>query len=85
MSDSSSRDAAIHRLNRRRGFISYVIGAVLISLLMVVIWALTGQGGFWPAWVMLGFLVGLVGMAINMAVNKPLTDEQITREMQKGS
>lgn len=33
---------------------------------------------------MLGFLVGLVIMGVNMAVNKPPTDEQITREMQKG-
>ncbi len=85
MSDSSARDAAIHRLNRKRGFVSYVVGAVLVSLLMVVIWALSGGGYFWPAWVMLAFVVGLVVMGINMLINKPLTDEQINREMQKGS
>lgn len=85
MSDSSARDAAIHRLNRKRGFISYIVGAVVISLLMVVIWALTDRGPFWPGFVMLGFLVGLVVYGINMVINKPPTDEQINREMQKGS
>ena len=85
MSDSSARDAAIHRLNRKRGFISYIVGAVVISLLMVVIWALTDRGTFWPGFVMLGFLVGLVVYGINMVINKPPTDEQINREIQKGS
>ena len=37
---------------------NYVIGAVVISLFMVVIWALSGQGYFWPIWVMGGFLIG---------------------------
>jgi len=85
MSDNGARDAAIHRLNRKRGFFSYIVGAVVVSLLMVVIWALSGRGYFWPAWVMLAFVVGLVVMGINMLINKPLTDEQINREMQKGS
>jgi DNA-binding CsgD family transcriptional regulator len=31
--------------------------AALTALLLVAIWALTGQGYFWPAWVWLGLLV----------------------------
>ncbi len=64
---------------------NYVIGAVVISLFMVVIWALSGQGYFWPIWVMGGFLIGGIFYGVNNVMNKPLTEDQIQREMQKGS
>ena len=85
MSDDTSRQQAIQRLHQRRGFLNDVIGAVVISLFMVVIWALSGQGYFWPIWVMGGFAIGLIFYGVNLAMNKPLTEEQIQREMQKGS
>ena len=85
MSDDTSRQQAIQRLHQRRGFLNYVIGAVVISLFMVVIWALSGQGYFWPIWVMGGFAIGLIFYGVNLVMNKPLTEEQIQREMQKGS
>ena len=85
MSDDTSRQQAIQRLHQRRGFLNYVIGAVVISLFMVVIWALSGQGYFWPIWVRGGFAIGLIFYGVNLAMNKPLTEEQIQREMQKGS
>lgn len=85
MSDNDARHAAVQRLQQRRGFTNFVIGAIIISVLMVVIWFLTGRGYFWPGWVMAGFAVGLVVMGINMAMNKPLTEEQIQAEMKKSS
>ena len=56
-----------------------------ISILMVLIWFLTGRGYFWPMWVMAGFVVGLSFMGIGVFTNKPLTEDEIQREMQKGS
>ncbi|MFZ8910548.1 MAG: 2TM domain-containing protein [Candidatus Nanopelagicales bacterium] len=85
MSDDAARQQAIQRLHQRRGFMNYVIGAVVISLFMVVIWALSGQGYFWPIWVMGGFLIGGIFYGVNNVMNKPLTEDQIQREMQKGS
>ena len=85
MSDDAARQQAIQRLHQRRGFMNYVIGAVVISLFMVVIWALSGQGYFWPIWVMGGFLIGGIFYGVINVMNKPLTEDQIQREMQKGS
>lgn len=85
MSEDAARQQAIQRLHQRRGFMNYVIGAVVISLFMVVIWALSGQGYFWPIWVMGGFLIGGIFYGVNNVMNKPLTEDQIQREMQKGS
>jgi hypothetical protein len=84
MSDDA-RHQAIQRLHQRRGFMNYVLGAVVVSLLMVLIWFLSGRGYFWPMWVMAGFVIGLIFYGVNLAMNKPLTEDQIQREMQKGS
>jgi hypothetical protein len=83
MSDDA-RHQAIQRLHQRRGFMNYVLGAVVVSLLMVLIWFLSGRGYFWPMWVMAGFVIGLIFYGVNLAMNKPLTEDQIQREMQKG-
>jgi hypothetical protein len=85
MSDEHARQQAVQRLHQRRGFINYLIGAIVISLFMVVIWALTGRGYFWPIWVMGGFLIGMIFYGVNLVMNKPLTEDQIQREMQKGT
>jgi hypothetical protein len=52
---------------------------------MVLIWFLSGRGYFWPVWVMGGFLIGAIFYGVNTMMNKPLTEDQIQREMQKGS
>jgi len=85
MSDNDARHAAVQRLQHRRGLINYVVGGIVVSLLMVVIWFLTGRGYFWPMWVMAGFVVGLIFMAVGSFTNKPITEDEIQREMQKGS
>ena len=84
MSDNDARHAAVQRLQQRRGFMNYVIGAIVVSILMVIIWFLTRGGYFWPGWVMAGFAVGLVFYWIRLATNKPITEDEIQREMQKG-
>lgn len=85
MTDDSARQQAIQRLHQRRGFTNYVIGAVVVSLFMVLIWALSGRGYFWPIWVMGAFLISGIFYGVNQLMNKPLTEDQIQREMQKGS
>ena len=85
MSDDSARQQAIQRLHQRRGFVNFIVGAIVVSLFMVLIWALSGRGYFWPVWVMGGFLIGGIFYGVNQLMNKPLTEDQIQREMQKGS
>ena len=85
MSDNDARHAAVQRLQRKRGFVNYVVGAIGISIVMVIIWALSGRGYFWPGWVMAGFAVGLIFMGIGVFTNKPITEAEIQQEMQKGS
>ena len=48
MSNDAARQEAIQRLHQRSGFLNYVIGAVVVSLFMVLIWFISGRGYFWP-------------------------------------
>ncbi len=48
------KKAAEERLNSQAGFKKMVGGFLIVIVISIVIWALTGQGDFWPIWVMLG-------------------------------
>ena len=50
------RAAAILRLRRRRGLITHAAVFGVFQLAMIVIWAATGFGEFWPGWTI--FAVG---------------------------
>ena len=54
MDETAARKAAEERLNSQAGFKRMVGGFLIVIVISIVIWALTGQGGFWPIWVMLG-------------------------------
>jgi hypothetical protein len=45
---------------RRRELVDLIAPFVTVNLLLVVIWALTGAGYFWPMWPILGWGVGVV-------------------------
>jgi hypothetical protein len=42
---------------------------------------LTGSGYFWPAWVMLGWGMGLVLNAWDVLFRRPVMEEDIQREI----
>ena len=44
------RAAAILRLRRRRGLVTHAAVFGVFQLAMIVIWAATGFGNFWPGW-----------------------------------
>jgi hypothetical protein len=47
-----------------RAFIEHARSFVLVNLLLVGIWLVSGAGYFWPVWPILGWGVGLVGHAM---------------------
>jgi len=49
--------------DERRGFVEHLRVYVGVIALLVVIWALTGMGYFWPVWPMLGWGIGIVSHA----------------------
>lgn len=79
------RQAAINRLHRKRAFWIQVVGWIIGFLFMTAIWALSGMGGFWPAWVLLVGAFVLAGQGWAIFGQKPITEDEIEREIKKGS
>jgi len=83
--EEERRDAAIKRLKAKRGFLSNLGAYVIINAFLVVVWALSGQGYFWPIWVMAGWGIGLASHAWAIYGGGRITEDDVQREMQKGS
>lgn len=83
LAETDARQRAINRLKAKQGFKALAGTAVLVLVLCTVIWALSGQGYFWPIWVVFGFGIALVasGWKLYGPGRKGITEEDIEREM----
>lgn len=84
MDHDEARAAAIRRLRDKRNFTQGLVAYVVVNAFMVVIWAATGGGYFWPIWVMAGWGVGVALHAWNTYGRKPITEGDIEREIGRG-
>ena len=80
-SDESEREQARRRLQKKRKFVGDLVGYVVINLFLVGVWWVTGAGYFWPGWVMAGWGVLLILDAWDTYVRRPITNEDIEREL----
>ena len=84
MDESERREAAIKRLNAKREFWAHAFVYLAVNALLVVVWAVTSDGGyFWPVWPIAGWGIGLVMHAWE-TFRRPISEEAIRREMDKG-
>ena len=83
--DDQQRKAAIERLNNKRGFWQHVVAYVVVNAFLVLIWAVTGAGYFWPAWVLGGWGIGLVLHTWEVFVRRPVTDADIEAELRRST
>ena len=59
------------------------VAYVVVNAFLVVVWAITGAGYFWPVWVMAGWGIGVVLHAYNVFFARRITEDDIEREMQR--
>ena len=76
-----TRDAAIKRLNDRRDFGSNIVAYIVVNLAFVAVWYFTGRGYFWPAWILGCWGIGLLLHAWSIWGRRPITEEDVRREM----
>lgn len=78
------REEAIRRLKAKQVFWRMLGGFVLLWILMIAIWALTGGGYFWPMWVVFGTGIALVAMGWGaFGPRSSINEAQIQAEMRK--
>lgn len=82
-SGSPERDWARRRLERKRKFYGDLVAYVVINAFLIVVWAVSGSGDFWPGWVLGGWGVLLLLDAWGLYYRSPITEADIDRELQK--
>jgi 2TM domain-containing protein len=80
--EEALRAEALKRIKNRLALRSSAASYVVVNALLVVIWAITGRGYFWPGWILGGWGIGLILHALSVyRPPRPITDEEVRREM----
>ena len=76
----TDREAARKRIEKRRNLQGGLVAYVVVNAFLVGVWAMTGRGYFWPAWVIGGWGVGML-LGLWDYVRGPITEVDINREL----
>lgn len=82
-STDAMRDRAVKRLKKRRDFYGHLLIYTMVNTFLVVIWAVTSAGFFWPIFPMVGWGIGVVMNAWDVWRGDEFTDEQIAHEVER--
>lgn len=77
------RRAAIKRLQAKRELWTHLFIFVAVNTMLVIIWASTGAGYFWPIWPIGGWGVGLAAHAFAVTADRSFTESDIQAEMKR--
>lgn len=83
--EDGRREAAIKRVKAKRDFKNHLAIYLIVNGLLVIIWAVGGGGYFWPVWPIAGGGIGVAFNAWNVYFEKPITENEIRREMERGT
>ena len=81
--DEQLRRRAVRRLRVRAGFWSHLLMFLTVNTVIVVIWAVTSGGFFWPVFPIVGWGIGLVMNAWDVWHPAEFDEDQIHREMSR--
>lgn len=79
----AAREKAIARLKKKSDFLANLLAYVLVNGVLIVIWLVTGAGFFWPIFFLLFWGIGLVFHAREVYWQRPISEEEIRREMDR--
>jgi hypothetical protein len=77
------REEALRSLKKRRDFTAHLVAFVVINAAVWAIWATTGAGYPWPAWLTGFWGIGLVLNAWDAFLRRPITEADVEREMRR--
>ncbi len=84
MNTDPRREAALARLKHRKGLQKQLKTYVITNITLIVIWALSGQGDFWPVWPITFWGLALLYQAWAFQhPEKPISDQDIENEMNR--
>jgi uncharacterized membrane protein len=80
MSTTPPRILAARRVKAKRDFLWLLASSSLTLAVVLIIWAATGAGSFWPLWVLFGLGVALIvhGWRAYGPHDQPVTGQDMT-------
>jgi hypothetical protein len=78
---TDERSLALQRLKKRRDFHSHLAAYVVVNGAFWALWAFTGSGYPWPAWITGLWGIGLVLNAWEVYVRRPITEADVMEEI----
>jgi len=76
------REQAYQRVKKRRDFWPHLLVYLMVNAFVVVIWAMTDQGGFfWPVFLMVAWGIGVAMHAWDAFLGTQITEEDVDREV----
>jgi len=80
---TGDREQALIRLKKRRDFQGHVMAYLIINAALWGVWAATGAGYAWPAWVTGAWSIGLLMNAWDVYFRAPITEADVQREIER--
>jgi hypothetical protein len=77
------RRQAVARIKRRRAFWMLLLTYIVVNAFLILVWAFTGRGYFWPGWVLAGWGVGIAFSAISTFASGLSVGNQSEDEIQR--
>jgi hypothetical protein len=81
--EQALRERAVKRLKKQSDFRVHVLIYLMVNAFLVVIWAMTNPGFFWPIFPIAGWGIGVVANAWDAYGRDVPTESQISREMER--
>jgi len=78
--DARTRQQARKRLQSKRDFGSNLAAYIVVNAFLIAVWAMTGGGYFWPAWVIASWGIGIALHAWDAFMRRPITEADIEKE-----
>lgn len=79
------RREAVARIHRRRRFYRHLLAYALVNVFLIVIWVVSGDGFFWPIFVLFGWGIGLAFNALDVFCPGKPSEKRIREEMDRMS
>jgi 2TM domain-containing protein len=79
----SEREQALERLKKRRDFNGHLAAFVVVNAAVWAIWAATGAGYPWPAWLTGIWAIGLLLNGWDVYMRPPISEADVDRELER--
>jgi hypothetical protein len=77
------RDEALRRLKARRDLHGHLVVYLVVNAALWAVWAATGGGYPWPAWVSGAWAIGVLLNAWDVYGRRPITESDVQREIDR--